>query len=134
MSIPLPLELLLNQGGVFLHYELDLEETTRTKFIIYLSHPIFLSPLFFVLTTTDKNRRISSLPKALQDEILVIPQGELEFFKDADHTLVDLNNHRDIQGEKFEEAIETAHQIQKLIIEFFICFFYVQGNAPPASR
>lgn len=108
MSIPLPLDLLLNQGAVFLHHELEFEEAERAKFIVYLSHPVFPSPLFFVLTTTDKNRRIPSLPKARQDDILVIPPGELEFFEGADHTFVDLNNHRDIQREKFEAAYNAG--------------------------
>lgn len=108
MSIPLPLDLLLNQGAVFLHHELEFKETTRTKFIIYLSHPVFPSPLFFVLTTTDKGRKIPDLPKARQDDILVIPPGELEFFTGSDHTFIDLNNHRDIQREKFEIAYNAG--------------------------
>lgn len=49
---------------------------------------------------------IPTLPEARQDDILAIPPGDLEFFKDSDHTFIDLNNHREFDKEIFKAGYE----------------------------
>ena len=102
MPIPLPLDNLFNQGVVFHHNRLDFPEGPRSKYLIYLNNKIFPEPLFLILATTDKNRKIPTLPTIRQNDILVIPPGELEFFKSSDHTFLDINNFREIEKHQFQ--------------------------------
>jgi len=102
MPFPLPLDTLLNQGAVFLHKELILSDKPQSKYLVYLNSKIYPAPLFFILTTTDKKRKIPLLSKTRQDDILIISPNELEFFKSKDHTFIDINNFKDIDKPAFE--------------------------------
>ncbi len=102
MPIRFPLDVVLKQGAVFLHHSYDFSDQTKAKFLVYLSSPLRPDPLLVSLTTTDPNRRIPYLPQTVQDDVLAISPGELEFFQSRDHTLIDLNNHRFFDKEKFK--------------------------------
>lgn len=108
MKILPPLDSLLRQGAVFLHRSFVFNDKIKTKFLVYFNNDLCPSPLFFLLSTTDKRRMIPTLPKARQDDVLAIPPGELEFFKDSDHTFVDLNNHRELDKETFKSGYEEG--------------------------
>ena len=102
MPIRFPLEVLLNQGAVFLHHNFQFSDQAKAKFLVYLGSPLYPDPLLVVLATTDPNRIIPYLSPANQADILVIVPGELDFFKSSDHTFIDLNNHRLIDKDAFK--------------------------------
>jgi len=108
MSIGLPLDVVLKQGAVFLHHKFQFKDQTKAKFLIYLSSPLYPDPLLFVLSTTDPNRTIPNLPLAKQADIIAIAPGELDFFKSADHTFIDLTNHRFFDKESFKSEYEQG--------------------------
>lgn len=102
MPIRFPLDALLRQGAVFLHHRFPFPVQSKAKFLVYLSSLLHPEPLLVVLTTTDPGRKIPDLPAGRQEDILAIPPGELDFFKSDDHTMIDLNNHRSLDKERFQ--------------------------------
>ncbi len=106
--LPFPLDSLLHQGAVFLHRNFKFPESSKPKFLVYLSSPSQPEPLLFVLTTTDKNRKIPYFPQARQDDIFLIPAGELEFFQSSDATFIDLNNHRLLEKPEFKSQYDEG--------------------------
>lgn len=108
MPIRFPLDTLLKQGAVFFHHSFPFQDQTKAKFMVYLSSPLYPEPLLVVLTTTDPSRSIPYLNPARQADILAIPPGELAFFQSDDHTLIDLNNHRSLDKERFKLEYERG--------------------------